>query len=64
MSDKTALFQVKEKETSLHGSIRQKISNVFRPSSDKKKVKEWTSATLYKALSECLQSVPEGECSG
>ncbi|XP_037070251.1 serine/threonine-protein kinase PLK1-like [Pollicipes pollicipes] len=51
--------KVKEKETSLHGSIRQKISSVFRPSSDKRKVKEWTSATLYKALSECLLAVPE-----
>jgi len=50
---------VKEKESSLHGSIRQKISSVFRPSSDKKKVKEWTSANLYKALSECLHAVPD-----
>ncbi|XP_043230271.1 serine/threonine-protein kinase PLK1-like [Amphibalanus amphitrite] len=60
VKDNSKLMEkVKEKETSLHGSIRQKISSVFRPSSDKKKAKEWTSATLYKALSECLQSVPE-----
>ena len=53
--------QVKEKENSLQGSIRQKISSVFRPSAEKRKAREWSSAGLYRALSECLQAAPEGE---